>query len=74
MVTNKDLDLPTQQELLAQFRCDEIANVAFLAFVEGIKAFSTSPGVGKVIPGLGKLMENARSIALGESRVQVELL
>lgn len=25
--SNKDLDLPTQQELLAQYRCDEIANV-----------------------------------------------
>ncbi|KAI9602115.1 hypothetical protein KEM48_000142 [Puccinia striiformis f. sp. tritici PST-130] len=25
VVSNKDLDLPTQQELLAQFRCDEIA-------------------------------------------------
>jgi hypothetical protein len=24
---NKDLDLPTQQQLLAQYRCDEIANV-----------------------------------------------
>ncbi|KAH9993622.1 RHD3/Sey1 [Russula vinacea] len=24
--TNKDLDLPTQQELLAQFRCDEISS------------------------------------------------
>jgi hypothetical protein len=27
VLTNKDLDLPTQQELLAQYRCDEIANV-----------------------------------------------
>lgn len=27
VLTNKDLDLPTQQELLAQYRCDEISNV-----------------------------------------------
>lgn len=26
-MSNKDLDLPTQQELLAQYRCDEIATV-----------------------------------------------
>lgn len=30
VLTNKDLDLPTQQELLAQYRCDEIANVSIL--------------------------------------------
>lgn len=28
-MSNKDLDLPTQQELLAQYRCDEIANVSW---------------------------------------------
>lgn len=28
VLTNKDLDLPTQQELLAQYRCDEISNVS----------------------------------------------
>ena len=27
VLSNKDLDLPTQQELLAQYRCDEISNV-----------------------------------------------
>lgn len=29
ILVNKDLDLPTQKELLAQFRCDEIAMVSF---------------------------------------------
>ncbi|KAG1061949.1 hypothetical protein G6F42_027542 [Rhizopus arrhizus] len=28
VLTNKDLDLPTQQELLAQYRCDEISGVS----------------------------------------------
>lgn len=32
IVNNKDLDLPTQQELLAQFRCDEIAREVLIAF------------------------------------------
>ncbi|CAN8103948.1 unnamed protein product [Discula destructiva] len=32
IVNNKDLDLPTQQELLAQFRCDEIARDVLIAF------------------------------------------
>ncbi|CAP71009.1 uncharacterized protein PODANS_6_3800 [Podospora anserina S mat+] len=32
IVNNKDLDLPTQQELLAQFRCDEIAREVLVGF------------------------------------------
>ncbi|XP_044724475.1 root hair defective 3 GTP-binding protein (RHD3) domain-containing protein [Hirsutella rhossiliensis] len=32
IVNNKDLDLPTQQELLAQFRCDEISREVLVAF------------------------------------------
>jgi hypothetical protein len=64
-VTNKDLDLPTQQELLAQFRCDEIANVAFTAFLEATKAFGTPSGAGKIVKGLGTSMETARAAALG---------
>ncbi|PHH66672.1 hypothetical protein CDD81_6509 [Ophiocordyceps australis] len=32
IVNNKDLDLPTQQELLAQFRCDEISREVLAAF------------------------------------------
>ncbi|THH02273.1 hypothetical protein EW026_g591 [Hermanssonia centrifuga] len=35
--TNKDLDLPTQQELLAQFRCDEISAAALAEFNEQAK-------------------------------------
>lgn len=31
ILSNKDLDLPTQQELLAQYRCDEISNVSDLS-------------------------------------------
>ncbi|MCO5592372.1 hypothetical protein L7F22_046374 [Adiantum nelumboides] len=48
VVTNKDLDLPTQQELLAQFRCDEIASVAFGEFATEIKAFRKPIEAGSV--------------------------
>jgi hypothetical protein len=34
IITNRDLDLPTQQELLAQYRCDEILNVRWCVLVE----------------------------------------
>ncbi|TAQ91470.1 hypothetical protein B7494_g161 [Chlorociboria aeruginascens] len=36
IVNNKDLDLPTQQELLAQFRCDEISREVLVVFDEAI--------------------------------------
>ena len=36
ILQNKDLDLPTQQQLLSQFRCDEIAKEVFDAFKQEI--------------------------------------
>ncbi|KAK4053275.1 Dynamin-like GTPase that mediates homotypic ER fusion [Microbotryomycetes sp. JL221] len=64
VVTNKDLDLPTQQELLAQFRCDEIADGAFATLVEASKSFPTPAGPGQLVKGLGKTMAFARTAAL----------
>ncbi|KAG2064326.1 root hair defective 3 GTP-binding protein [Suillus decipiens] len=62
--TNKDLDLPTQQELLAQFRCDEIASVALTDFTEQSKSQRRPIEAGHVVEGLGDLMRNWRSQAL----------
>jgi hypothetical protein len=64
---NKDLDLPTQQELLAQFRCDEIAREALLIFDEAIiplekqQASDIKAGLPSVIADLGKSMTLART-------------
>lgn len=72
IVNNKDLDLPTQQELLAQFRCDEIAREAMVAFDETISPFeikqssATSLGQPEIIEGLGAAMIAARAKALKE--------
>lgn len=66
VVTNKDLDLPTQQELLAQFRCDEIAGVAFGAFSAEIKAFRKPIEAGSVLESLGADMGSQRSTALAK--------
>ncbi|VDB95922.1 unnamed protein product [Peniophora sp. CBMAI 1063] len=62
--TNKDLDLPTQQELLAQFRCDEIAQGALLEFNEQAKSQKRPIEIGKVVEGLGKSMRAWRTQAL----------
>lgn len=67
VVTNKDLDLPTQQEMLAQFRCDEIAAEAFAKFDVAVKGLGAA-GVGKVVKELGLKMGEARELALSESR------
>ncbi|KAI1449552.1 root hair defective 3 GTP-binding protein [Annulohypoxylon stygium] len=59
IVNNKDLDLPTQQELLAQFRCDEISREVLIAFDEAItpleeqQAEATRSGKPIVLPNLG---------------------
>lgn len=60
MQTNKDLDLPTQQELLAQFRCDEIASVALSEFNDQAKSQKRPVEAGKVVEGLGALMRQWR--------------
>ncbi|KAF7315819.1 Protein SEY1 [Mycena indigotica] len=62
--SNKDLDLPTQQELLAQFRCDEISTVALAEFNEQAKSQKRPVEAGRVVEGLGELMSNWRTDAL----------
>ena len=65
MQTNKDLDLPTQRELLAQFRCDEISSAALTEFNEQAKPQRRPIESGKVVEGLGKMMRAWRTKALG---------
>ena len=66
IVDNKDLDLPTQQELLAQFRCDEIAREVLIGFDEKIapleskQAENAKLGKPALLPGLGEALKFAR--------------
>ncbi|KFY48250.1 hypothetical protein V495_01494 [Pseudogymnoascus sp. VKM F-4514 (FW-929)] len=70
IVHNKDLDLPTQQELLAQFRCDEIAREVLVAFDETIAPLEEKQAEGTrlgnliVITELGASGLKARSAAV----------
>ncbi|KAH8677745.1 protein SEY1 [Xylariales sp. PMI_506] len=70
IVNNKDLDLPTQQELLAQFRCDEISRESLVAFDEVIGPLeekqndATRVGKPLVIPDLGTTGSAARAKCL----------
>lgn len=70
--SNKDLDLPTQQELLAQFRCDEIAKEVLLAFdavvapLEEQQSAAVSAGVPTILATLGKLISGARKAVLAD--------
>ncbi|GAA6060069.1 hypothetical protein JCM10212_003030 [Sporobolomyces blumeae] len=64
VVSNKDLDLPTQQELLAQFRCAEIASTAFAAFQAAVREFPSANATGHVVDNLGSLMAGAIQVAL----------
>jgi len=65
--SNKDLDLPTQQELLAQFRCDEIAKEVLIIFdaalvpLETRQTNATKSGHPAVISDLGSIMNKSRT-------------
>jgi hypothetical protein len=63
--SNKDLDLPTQQELLAQFRCDEISAQALAEFNEQSKSQRKPVESGRVVEDLGKMMQGWWTTALG---------
>lgn len=62
---NKDLDLPTQQILVARFRCEEIAAQAWGTFetslAEAQKATNNGLGGPKVVEGFGRVIESIRS-------------
>lgn len=66
IVNNKDLDLPTQQELMAQFRCDEISREVLVGFDESIVPFENKQadgirsGAPEILGGLGTAMRTAR--------------
>jgi hypothetical protein len=64
--SNKDLDLPTQQELLAQFRCDEISAGALAEFNEQAKSQKRPVEAGQVVEGLGGMMRSWRTQALSK--------
>ena len=73
VLTNKDLDLPTQQELLAQFRCDEIAAVVVEGFLASSKAIRRPVESGSIVDGLGSLMRDWLSTAMGMSSLRTPL-
>ncbi|KAH8593221.1 RHD3/Sey1 [Bisporella sp. PMI_857] len=66
IVNNKDLDLPTQQELLAQFRCDEISREVLDAFdvaitpLEDKQAEAVRAGKPVVLKDLGNIGKATR--------------
>ncbi|KAK4550698.1 Dynamin-like GTPase that mediates homotypic ER fusion [Oleoguttula mirabilis] len=68
--SNKDLDLPTQQELLAQFRCDEIMKEVLVPFdavivpLEEQQAQGVAAGKLTTLPKLGKMMAGARQVLI----------
>ncbi|GAA94929.1 uncharacterized protein L969DRAFT_89889 [Mixia osmundae IAM 14324] len=66
VLSNKDLDLPSQQELLAQYRCDEIASLAFADFETDIKLHRKPVEGGKLVEALGKLMAAGRATCIAK--------
>lgn len=50
---NKDLDLPTQKEMLAMYRCEEILNEVYNSFSKKLSAFKASLEQGQIIEQFG---------------------
>lgn len=73
---NKDLDLPTQQILVARFRCEEIAAQAFADFDAALSALRPAGAAGpafggsRVVDGFGAALKPLRERALHEYDAQ----
>lgn len=52
---NKDLDIPTQKEMLATFRCNSIANEVFAPFEKKCEEWENDIKERKLVTDLGKL-------------------
>lgn len=65
---NKDLDLPTQQTLVARFRCEEIANQAWQQFetslLDAQKDTNNALGGNEVVEKFGAIISGIRGNAL----------
>ncbi|PVV05039.1 hypothetical protein BB560_000449 [Smittium megazygosporum] len=64
IVTNKELDLPTQQELLSQYRCDEILQSVLIPFTQSVDSIMAKIRSGDVINDLGSTMEKTVNITI----------
>ncbi|KAK9447656.1 RHD3/Sey1 [Limtongia smithiae] len=60
---NKDLDLPTQQILVARFRCDEIAAETWKSFDTALAQIDAAPS-DALVPGCGAVLAAAMATAL----------
>jgi hypothetical protein len=64
ILDNRDLDLPTQQQLLAQYRCDEIAKVVFDEMALRLKQIKPHLDAGEVVIQFGNTIAEAYDHAL----------
>lgn len=60
ILDNKDLNIPTQKEMLSMFRCEQMANAALDHFTAQIDALRQTLEAGKLVSGFGgKISEYA---------------
>jgi len=61
---NHDLDIPTQQQLLAEYRCDEIAKAIISEFQNDIAKYKERLENGEILEDMGKIFNDVREKSL----------
>jgi hypothetical protein len=61
---NHELDIPTQQQLLAEYRCDEIAKAIISDFQEDIKKYKGILENGEIMEDMGEKFNEVRDKCL----------
>ena len=64
ILSNRDLDLPTQTQLLAQHRCDEIAGEVYIDFFKDVQYLKSPLAEGQVPENFGVTINKSVSKAI----------
>jgi hypothetical protein len=64
---NKDLDLPTQKEMLAMYRCEEILNEVYAEFAKKLSTLKAPLSQGQLVENFGSVATKLVDECLGMS-------
>lgn len=73
ILKNKDLDLPTQKEMLAMYRCGAISNEVYAEFENKVVEWGESVRKKKLVTKLGKEAEQAANLVIDSYTAQTAL-
>ncbi|KAL9644517.1 hypothetical protein ABK040_009381 [Willaertia magna] len=73
IIENKDLDIPTQKEMLAMYRCDEISSILFKDFEKHLNEWQEQIKIKTIITRLGSQAKQIIDVLIKQFKEQTQL-